>query len=48
MLYVDPSAGSIMLQVAFAAIVGGALTVKRWWGSVSQRLRSAVSRLRAR
>ena len=27
MLYVDPSAGSILLQVAFAAVVGGALTV---------------------
>jgi len=47
-LYVDPSAGSILLQVAFAAIVSGVLTVKRWWGSLSQRLRSAVSRLRPR
>jgi hypothetical protein len=48
MLYVDPAAGSIVLQVAVAAIVGGALTAKRWWGSVKQRLGAAAKRIRAR
>ena len=48
MLYVDPAAGSIVLQVAVAAIVGGALTAKRWWASVKQRLGAAAKRIRAR
>jgi hypothetical protein len=48
MLYVDPAAGSIVLQVAFAAIVGGALTAKRWWASFKQRLSTAAKRVRAR
>ena len=48
MLYVDPAAGSIVLQVAVAAIVGGALTAKRWWASFKQRLGAAAKRIRAR
>lgn len=48
MLYVDPAAGSIVLQVAFAAIVGAALTARRWWASVKQRLGTAAKRIRAR
>jgi hypothetical protein len=48
MLYVDPAAGSIVLQVAFAAIVGGAVTAKRWWGTVTRGLWTAVKRIRAR
>jgi hypothetical protein len=48
MLYVDPAAGSIMLQVAFAAIVGGAVTAKRWWGTVTRGLSAAVKRMRPR
>lgn len=48
MLYVDPAAGSIVLQVVFAAIVGGALTAKRWWASVKQTLGTAAKRIRAR
>jgi hypothetical protein len=46
MLYVDPSAGSVLLQVAFAAVVGGALTVKRWWASVASFFRSGMRRVR--
>lgn len=30
MLYVDPGAGSILLQVASAAVLGGLLVTKRW------------------
>lgn len=48
MLYVDPAAGSILLQVAFAAILGGALTVKRWWGTLMRAVRTGADRLRAR
>lgn len=48
MLYVDPAAGSIVLQVAFAAIVGGALTAKRWWGAVRRSLGEAVKSFRTR
>lgn len=48
MLYVDPAAGSIVLQVAFAAIIGGALTAKRWWASVKERLGTTAKRIRGR
>jgi hypothetical protein len=47
MLYVDPAAGSIVLQVAVAAVVGGALTARRWWASLKQKLGSAAKRIRA-
>lgn len=45
MLYVDPSAGSIVLQVALAAIVGGAVTAKRWLGAVKRGVHAAARRL---
>jgi hypothetical protein len=48
MLYVDPAAGSIILQVTFAALLGGALTAKRWWGSVREAVRTRLNRLRPR
>jgi len=48
MLYVDPAAGSLVLQVAFAAIVGGAITAKRWWGTMKRLLGTAAKRIRAR
>jgi hypothetical protein len=46
MLYVDPSAGSMMLQVAAAAFFTGALTVKRWWGSAAGAMRRVLARFR--
>ena len=46
MLYVDPAAGSIIVQIAFAALVGGAMTAKRWWGAVKQALRVGLTRSR--
>jgi hypothetical protein len=48
MLYVDPSAGSVILQVAFAAMLGGALTAKRWWGSLTRAVRTGLNRVRSR
>jgi len=44
MLYIDPAAGSIILQVAFAAILGGALTAKRLWGSIRRTVRAGLNR----
>jgi hypothetical protein len=46
MLYVDPAAGSIILQVAFAALLGGALTAKRWWGTLKQAVQTRMKRFR--
>ena len=42
MLYVDPAAGSIMLQVALAAVLGG------MWSSVRSTIESTVKRMRVR
>jgi hypothetical protein len=46
MLYVDPSAGSLVVQVAAAALFTGVITVKRWWGAASGAARRALARLR--
>jgi hypothetical protein len=48
MLYVDPSAGSIALQVAVAAMVAGLLFVKRWWSAVTDAIRGGLHRFRRR
>jgi hypothetical protein len=48
MLYVDPAAGSIVLQVALAAVLGGMLTAKRWWNTVRATIESTVKRMRVR
>ena len=48
MLYIDPSAGSMVLQVLLAAAVGGALTAKRWWGNLTRSIRGGLNRLRSR
>jgi uncharacterized membrane protein YoaK (UPF0700 family) len=42
--YVDPSTGSILLQVLVAGALGAAFTVKQWW----QRVATAARQLRAR
>ena len=48
MLYIDPAAGSIVIQAAFAAVIGGALTAKRWWGTLKQAARAGLTRFRPR
>jgi hypothetical protein len=48
MLYVDPSAGSIVLQASVAALFAGVLFVKRWWGAFTETLRRAHQRFRRR
>lgn len=45
MLYVDPGAGSIVLQVAAAAVLGGLFMVKRWWATVQSAVRGWLTRL---
>jgi hypothetical protein len=42
--YVDPSTGSILLQVLIAGALGAAFTVRQWWA----RLATAARRLRGR
>jgi hypothetical protein len=46
MLYVDPGAGSIALQLALAALVTGAYAIKRWWTSITSVLQRGISRFR--
>jgi hypothetical protein len=48
MLYVDPSAGSIVLQAAVAAVFGGVLFAGRWWGAFTRGVRAGFGRLRRR
>jgi hypothetical protein len=45
--YVDPSTGSILIQVLVAGALGAAFTVKQWWGRVAaaaRQLRDRVAR----
>ena len=37
--YIDPSAGSIVLQLVAGVVLGGLLTMKGWWGRLGQRVR---------
>jgi hypothetical protein len=46
MLYLDPSAGSLVLQVAAAALFTGVITVKRWWGGATGAVRRTLARFR--
>jgi hypothetical protein len=47
-MYLDPQAGSIVFQVAVAAVLGGALTVRRWWAGAANLLRGMRGRRRER
>jgi hypothetical protein len=42
--YVDPSTGSIVIQVLIAGALGAAFTAKQWW----KRLATAARELRER
>jgi hypothetical protein len=46
MLYTDPGIGSIVIQVAFAALAAGALFVRRWWAALAAIVRRSLGRLR--
>jgi hypothetical protein len=43
--YVDPSTGSILLQVLVAGALGAAFTVKQWWGRVATAARQLRDRV---
>jgi hypothetical protein len=34
--YIDPSAGSMVIQVVAGVILGGLLTIRRWWTGLGQ------------
>jgi hypothetical protein len=40
--YVDPGAGSVILQVLLSGIAAAAFTAKHWW----RKLRDAIRKLR--
>jgi hypothetical protein len=42
--YVDPTSGSIVLQVALAGILGAIVTIKQWWGKARETFRSLFRR----
>jgi hypothetical protein len=44
MLYIDPGVGSIVLQVVLASALGVLVTTRRWWGTVTQRIRALFRR----
>jgi hypothetical protein len=46
MLYTDPGTGSILLQVALAAVAAAALFVRRWWAALNGSIRRGISRFR--
>jgi len=46
MLYVDPGAGSIALQLAVTAVVASVFFVKGWWTRITTTMRSRLSRFR--
>jgi hypothetical protein len=46
MLYTDPGTGSLVLQIAFAALATGMLFIKRWWAALVACVRRGITHLR--
>ena len=46
--YVDPSTGSIVIQVLVAGVLAAAFTVKQWWGRVATAARLLRDRMTRR
>jgi hypothetical protein len=46
--YIDPSAGSLVIQVAAGVILGGLLTVRGWWTRVGDTLKLVWHKVRRR
>lgn len=44
--YIDPSAGSFVIQIAAGVLLGGLLTVRGWWSSIGHRTKSVWHRIR--
>jgi hypothetical protein len=46
MAYVDPTSGSVMLQIAAAGALTALFTARTWWDRVKHLARSGWERLR--
>jgi hypothetical protein len=46
--YVDPSTGSIVIQVLVAGALGAAFMAKQWWGRVAAAVRQLRDRVARR
>lgn len=44
--YIDPSAGSMVIQVVAGIILGGLLTIRRWWTGFGQAAKLLWARVR--
>jgi hypothetical protein len=43
---IDPSAGSLVIQVVAGVILGGLLTTRRWWTDFGQAAKLAWGKIR--
>lgn len=48
MAYIDPTAGSMVLQIVAAGVLTAMFTAKRWWHRGRQALRIGWDRFRGR
>lgn len=48
MAYVDPTSGSLVLQIAAAGVLTAMFTAKSWWQRAKSAARSGWDRLRGR
>ena len=44
MAYLDPGSGSFILQLLIAAILGGLIAIRAYWGRVKNFIRGIFSR----
>lgn len=48
MLYIDPTAGSVVFQAIAAGVLAGAFTIKLWWNGLRSSARGLWARLTRR
>jgi hypothetical protein len=44
MAYLDPGSGSFILQLLIAAVLGGIIAIRAYWGKVKNFFRGILSR----
>jgi hypothetical protein len=42
--YVDPTSGSLVLQIVAAGVLGAVLTIKQWWSKATSLFRALFTR----